>query len=76
MKRLEVLDLSSNLMSIVHRDAFKYLRYLTSLNLEGNHMTSVPGFSTNANLKKINLNDNRWKCDCNLLVIPRSYTML
>ena len=71
LNRLKVIDLQGNYISKWHDDAFKNVSHIDYLNMDGNRIsiineTSFPGeFRTT--IRKINLGNNDYLCDCRLL---------
>ncbi|KAM4706152.1 TLR4 interactor with leucine rich repeats [Rhinophrynus dorsalis] len=69
LHNLEVLNLSRNSLSELHRGAFHGLNRLRVLDLQHNMLSFLPGetFSGNPALYRLQLDGNRWNCDCHLL---------
>ncbi|MEE6465954.1 hypothetical protein FKM82_006765 [Ascaphus truei] len=69
LQNLEVLNLSRNALSSLHPGAFNGLSRLRVLDVQHNTLSSLPGdtFSGNPALYRLQLDGNRWNCDCQLL---------
>ncbi|KAF5888593.1 leucine-rich repeat-containing protein 53, partial [Clarias magur] len=67
LRNLETLDLSDNLITYVGRDSFRNLPRLSSLDLSRNRLQNTPdAFSYLSRLSMLNLDLNRWNCNCDL----------
>ncbi|XP_075068387.1 TLR4 interactor with leucine rich repeats [Mixophyes fleayi] len=66
---LEVLNLSLNALSNLHQGTFNGLNRLRVLDLQHNMLSFLPGdiLSGNPALYRLQLDGNRWSCDCHLL---------
>ncbi|KAM8967559.1 TLR4 interactor with leucine rich repeats isoform 2-T2 [Pelodytes ibericus] len=69
LHKLEVLNLSRNALSSLHPGAFSGVSRLRVLDLQHNLLSFLSGetFSGNPVLYRLQLDGNRWKCDCRLL---------
>ncbi|KAM4687765.1 TLR4 interactor with leucine rich repeats [Discoglossus pictus] len=69
LHNLEVLNLSRNVLSSLHPATFRGLSRLRVLDLQHNALSFLPGeiFSGNPVLYRLQLDGNRWNCDCHLL---------
>lgn len=67
LRSLETLDLSDNLITCVGRDSFRNLPRLSNLDLSRNRLQYMPdAFSYLSWLSMLNLDLNRWNCNCEL----------
>ncbi|OCT75823.1 TLR4 interactor with leucine rich repeats [Xenopus laevis] len=69
LHNLEVLNLSRNAISHLHPEMFKGLMRLKVLDLQHNMLRYLSGqtFAGNPVLYRLQLDGNRWNCDCHLL---------
>ncbi|XP_053324150.1 TLR4 interactor with leucine rich repeats [Spea bombifrons] len=69
LHNLEVLNLSHNALSNLHPGAFHGVSRLRVLDLQHNMLSFLPDqmFSGNPALYRLQLDGNRWNCDCHLL---------
>ncbi|KAE8596601.1 hypothetical protein XENTR_v10016173 [Xenopus tropicalis] len=69
LHNLEVLNLSRNAISHLHPETFKGLMRLRVLDLQHNMLRYLSGqtFAGNPVLYRLQLDGNRWSCDCQLL---------
>ncbi|KAG8442964.1 hypothetical protein GDO86_011690 [Hymenochirus boettgeri] len=69
LQNLEVLNLSRNAISGLHTQTFKGLSRLRVLDLQHNMLTYLSGesFAGNPALYRLQMDGNRWNCDCHLL---------
>lgn len=65
---LRVLDLSNCLIQLIDQTSFNNLEFLEFLNLNKNILINLPDtiFTHMTNLKTLEIDENPWKCDCNL----------
>ena len=71
LARLNVLDLSNNMIFHLDTDAFRGLRSLQILKLEANQLQTLPAAESFVQflplkMAALGLHDNRWRCDCHL----------
>ncbi|KAA0719012.1 hypothetical protein E1301_Tti007670 [Triplophysa tibetana] len=67
LRNLETLDLSDNLIMYLDQNSFRGLPRLRSLDLSRNYLQNSPdAFSYLSWLSMLNLDFNRWSCNCEL----------
>lgn len=68
LPHLRVLDLSNCFLEKIDKTSFNNLEFLDFLNLNKNLLENLPETTFNhmTNLKTLEIDENPWRCDCNL----------